>query len=132
MAYKRTTSKTGASSRKTTTYNTKTGKTTQSYSSKPKGSNHRITQSSSNGTHRITNTYTDQMGYITKESHTLGETNTQRKKRQAAETRARSKALTWSQTKNSKKNNIPDMTLGQLFGIVVFCAIALFFYALTT
>lgn len=97
MAYKRTTSKTGASSRKTTTYNTKSGKTTQSYSSKPKGSNHRITQSSSNGTHRITNTYTDQMGYITKESHTLGETNTQRKKRQtrqASTARKNNKAMT--------------------------------------
>ena len=94
MAYKRTTTKTGASSRSSTTYNTKTGKTTQSQSTKLKGTNHRITQSSSNGTLRITNTYTDPSGYITKESHTLGETNTQRKRRQRATARKNNKAMT--------------------------------------
>lgn len=105
MAYKRTTRKTGASSRSTTTYNTKTGKTTQSQSTKLKGTNHRITQSSSNGTLRITNTYTDPSGYITKESHTLGETNTQRKRRQSKEA-----------TANKKRNKQAIGLLGLIFG----------------
>lgn len=94
MAYKRTTTKTGASSRSSTTYNTKTGKTTRSYSNKPKGYMYRVTESSSGGTSRITTTYTDPSGYIHKESHTLGETNTQRKRRQKTTARKNDKAMT--------------------------------------